>query len=234
MTEIGYLDMNGDDTAGEVHLSGSGSKVPIGRVIVDGQSKKSIGTVEVLTSDIDDETEKPHYVQCGYISFGSETSVDEYGYIYKHQKGKKKKELIGYCARPSDPNTPTIYGERSWRTLWLVTTLNAYSGKPDMEEMKADIKQNKAVFIGNDTSSPEFTENASNANILSDNVKEVSPEKTFTESQTSPLENKVNANPWSETEAVEEAIQGSTEEVVENQINFFDFHCPHFYSSPFL
>ena len=53
LTEIGYLDMNGDHTAGEVHLSGTGSKVPIGRVIVDGQSKKSIGSVELLVSDIE-------------------------------------------------------------------------------------------------------------------------------------------------------------------------------------
>ena len=119
LTEIGYLDMNGDNTAGEVHLSGSGAKVPIGRVIVDGPSKKPIGTVEVLTSDIDEVNEPPRYIECGYINFGIEAAVDEFGYIYKVEKGKRKKELVGYCARPSDPETPTIYGERSWRTQCL-------------------------------------------------------------------------------------------------------------------
>lgn len=155
LTEIGYLDMNGDHTAGEVHLSGSGSKIPIGRVIVDGQSKKNIGSVEVLTSDIEDETEKPRYVQCGYISFERDAVVDELGYIYRQQKGRRKKELIGYCARPSDPETPSIEGERSWKTLWLVKTLNAYYGEPAKVKKERLLQQNTAVFIGNDAGAPE-------------------------------------------------------------------------------
>ena len=161
MAEIGYLDMNGDHTAGEVHLSGSGSKVPIGRVIVDGQSKKNVGSVEVLTSDIEDETEKPRYMRCGYINFDTDAVVDEYGYIFRHQKGKRKKELIGYCARPSDPETPTIYGERNWRTLWMVKTLNAYLGKPGNANKEPVEQQSTSVSIGNDAgdadnSSEEF------------------------------------------------------------------------------
>lgn len=147
LTEIGYLDMNGDHTAGEVHLSGSGSKVPIGRVIVDGQSKKDVGLVELLVSDIEDETEKPRYVRCGYINFGNDAMVDEFGYIYRHQKGKRKKELVGYCARPSDPEKPTLEGERSWRTLWLVKTLNAYYGSPKKAEKESD-KQGGAMVVG--------------------------------------------------------------------------------------
>ena len=130
MVELGYLEMSDDGTAGEVHLPGGGSKAPLARVIADNQSNREVGFVEIITSDIEDETIKPHYRQCGYITFDSSMSVDEYGYIYKHVKGQRKKEVIGYCARPSDPDTPTIYGERSWKTLWLVCTLHAYWGKP--------------------------------------------------------------------------------------------------------
>ena len=156
LTEIGYLDMNGDNTAGEVHLSGSGAKVPIGRVIVDGPSKKPIGTVEVLTSDIDEVNEPPRYIECGYINFGIEAAVDEFGYIYKVEKGKRKKELVGYCARPSDPETPTIYGERSWHTLWLVKTLCAYEGKPAKAEKEAVEKPGAAMLcFGSDAGTPE-------------------------------------------------------------------------------
>ena len=209
LTEIGYLDMNGDDTAGEVHLSGSGSKVPIGRVIYDGQSKKSIGAVEVLTSDIDDETEKPRYMQCGYISFGKELSVDEYGYIYKHQKGKKRKEVVGYCARPSDPNTPTIYGERSWRTLWLVTTLNAYRGKPDGEGKEEAEKLSTAVYIGNDTEPPMFTDKDPDAIPLSDLLNNTS-EETPEAPETPISEDTAEAMSFTEMLTEEESVKEAT------------------------
>ena len=218
LTEIGYLDMNGDDTAGEVHLSGSGSKVPIGRVIYDGQSKRNIGAVEVLTSDIDDETEKPRYVQCGYINFGTEASVDEFGYIYKHQKGKKKKELIGYCARPSDPNTPTIYGERSWRTLWMVTTLNACRGKPDGVNLEEKEKQSTAVYIGNDTPTPEFTQGKPEAIPLSEMLKGNASENTPEEPQTSTLDDATEAMSFSDMLA-EETTTTETTVVEETPIN---------------
>ena len=209
MTEIGYLDMNGDNTAGEVHLSGSGSKVPIGRVIIDSLSKKDIGLVEVLTSDIDDETEKPRYKQCGYISFGTETSVDEYGYIYKHQKGKKKKELIGYCARPSAPNTPTIYGERSWRTLWLTTTLNAYLGLPDEVTPKKPVEvTSPAMFIGNDAQATEPNKVTPNGDAFSDFLKD-SPDPAIGDAN---QEEELVAVPFSEmiTDATKEDAPADT------------------------
>lgn len=134
MIEMGYLELSGDGTAGEVHLPGGGTKAPLARVIADEQSNREVGFVEIVTTDIEDETEKPHYRQCGYINY--DMSIDEGGYIYKHIKGQRKKELIGYCARPSAPNTPTLHGERSWKTLWLVCTLNAYWGKPQTTEKK--------------------------------------------------------------------------------------------------
>lgn len=139
MTELGYLVMSGDGTAGEVHLPGGGSMAPLARVIAEEQSNRAVGYVEITTSDLKDETVKPLYRQCGYINY--DISVDEYGYIYKHIKDHRKKEQIGYCARPSAPNTPTLYGERSWKTLWLVCTLNAYWGKPQTTEAKAKIDE---------------------------------------------------------------------------------------------
>lgn len=144
MKDVAYLLLDGDGTAGEVHLPGSGTRAALGRVIVDDQSKQNVGLVEIVTTDVEDETENPRYLQCGYLLYDTETSVDEYGYVYKHIKGKKKKEMVGYCARPSDPDTPTIRGERSWKTLWLVCKLNAYSGKPKQknENGKSDEKQN--------------------------------------------------------------------------------------------
>ena len=205
MVELGYLEMNQDGTAGEVHLSGGGSRAPLGRIITNSESKRDIGLVEIITSDIEDETEKPHYCQCGYINFDNSTMVDEYGYIYKHVKGQREKELVGYCARPSDPNTPTIYGERSWKTLWLVCTLNAYLGAPQNQKKlessqnneKQEKKVEKLIGIGNDVSdenadksdtesSEKVTESVSNNNnnqnpITDDSVVSAKEETTANE-----------------------------------------------------
>lgn len=130
MTVTTYLKMDGDGSAGEVRFPGGGSMPAIGRVIVDKQAGKEHGFVEVVTTDISDETQTPSYKQVGYISFHEDNVIDKYGYIYRQKRGDRKKELIGYCARPSAPDVPTIYGERTWRTLWLKCTLNAYLGLP--------------------------------------------------------------------------------------------------------
>lgn len=121
MEEIGYLLYNDMGEASEVHVSGSGSRVPIGRVII-GDGKDDNGYVEVLVSDFDDDSQKPEYRSCGYVS--------QDGYIYRRLTKDKKPEKIGYTARPSAPDTPTTIGERTWNTLWLGCTLNAYMGMP--------------------------------------------------------------------------------------------------------
>ena len=139
----GYLDMSDDGAAGEVHLPGGGSLPSIGRVIVEKRAGKEHGFVEVIANDIDDETTRPSYKQTGYICFNEECLTDKYGYIYHQERGKREKTIIGYCARPSDPETPTIYGERNWRTLWLKCTLNAYLGKPAQSANNS--KQEKAT-----------------------------------------------------------------------------------------
>ena len=121
MEEIGYLLYNEMGEASEIHVSGSGRRVPIGRVII-GDGKDDNAYVEVLVSDFEDESSKPIYRSCGY--------VDPNGYIYRRLSKGKKPEKIGYTAKPSSPNVPTTVGERTWRTLWLGCTLNAYIGKP--------------------------------------------------------------------------------------------------------
>lgn len=159
MVEIGYLNLLDDGFASEVHLMGAGKKPPIGYVRADTQKNDGRGFVDVITSDIEDETTNPHYSQCGYIVFeNGNTSIDNYGYIYKQQPGKKKKELIGYCARPSQPNVPTIYGERSWKSLWLVCRLNVYAGKPEQEK---DTKKDKEAKTNKDA-----TKSQSQAKVL--------------------------------------------------------------------
>ena len=139
-SDVGYLKMDNDGSAGEVYFPGGGSLAPIGRIIVDKQAGREHGFVDVVTTDVRDETETAKYKQIGYLAFNAEDVIDKYGYIYRQERGKRKKELVGYCARPSDPNTPTLYGERTWRTLWLKCTLNVYAGKPTPQKEEGESK----------------------------------------------------------------------------------------------
>lgn len=138
-----YLEKGEEGEAAEVHHSGAFGKPAIGIIKVDEKSTLNRGMVEVLMTDMNDDAEKPHYRRTGYISFDQDTTVDQYGYIYKQIKGKKEKEVVGYLARPSKPNEPTIYGERSWKTLWLQCVLHAYAGLPvTAESAVKEVKQN--------------------------------------------------------------------------------------------
>ena len=133
LQRICYLE-KGEEGAAEVHRAGAFGKPAIGIVKVDEKSTRNRAYVEVLMSDMNDDAEKPHYRRTGFISFDKDMEVDRYGFIYKQIKGKKDKEVVGYLARPSKPNEPTIYGERSWKTLWLECVLHAYAGQPVPEE----------------------------------------------------------------------------------------------------
>ena len=133
LARIAYLEKGEEGTAAEVHLPGAFGKPAIGIVKIDEKSTRNRAHVEVLITDMNDDAEKPNYRRNGYVSFDKDTTVDQYGYIYKQVKGKKDREVVGYLARPSKPDEPTIYGERSWKTLWLQCVLCAYAGTPSNE-----------------------------------------------------------------------------------------------------
>ncbi|QVJ81679.1 Formylglycine-generating enzyme, required for sulfatase activity, contains SUMF1/FGE domain [Prevotella sp. khp1] len=183
MEEIAFLTYQTEE-ASEVHISGGGSRVPIGRVII-GEGKDDNAYVDVLMSDFDDDSIKPLYRSCGYIG--------QDGYIYKKLSPNKKPIKIGYTARPSDPNTPTTIGERTWRTLWLGCTLNAYLDMPSKqteEEIKAnDPKITKITGIGNEVESGDGAikneeieqEEVKQEVVKEDEVKEDVPNETAPE-----------------------------------------------------
>lgn len=128
LLEIGYLKYEGEAVS-EVFVSGGNSKMPIGRV-KKGESRDNNGYADMLSSSYSESTGKPSYRMCGYVT--------PEGYIYKKVGRNGKPERIGYTARPSNPDVPTSVGERSWKTLWLVSTLNAYVGKPAAKLPDAD------------------------------------------------------------------------------------------------
>jgi len=137
-----YLQKGEEGEAAEIHRSGAFGKPAVAIIKVDEKSTLNRGYVDVLMTNMNDDAEKPHYRRTGYISFDQDTTVDQFGYIYKQIKGKKDKEIVGYLARPSKPNEPTIYGERSWKTLWLKCVLCAYAGKPQNEEGTTESNSN--------------------------------------------------------------------------------------------
>ena len=123
LAKVGFLADHGFQTVPDVHLSGDPAGKAIGRVKMG--EKDDNAYIEILNSDFNDDTGKPRYKTYGYIS--------QEGIIYKKISDKKKPEIIGYTARPSKPNEPTIFGERSWKTLWLKCQLNVYAGQPEIK-----------------------------------------------------------------------------------------------------
>lgn len=143
LTTIGYVKAYSKDESAEIYNLDGESKAAIGRVITDSNSTRLRGNIEVLMTSNNDDAAKPRYRRAGYVCFDQATTIDEYGYIYKQIAGKKEREMIGYLARPSKPHTPTLHGERTWRSLWLRCTLCAYAGVPNPELDKKEKKKRK-------------------------------------------------------------------------------------------
>jgi hypothetical protein len=146
---IGFMEDKGRQSVPEVRLIGKSKGTPIGRVCM-GDGSDDNAYVELLISDSNDDSIKPQYRTYGFIT--------QEGKIYKRPNNKRKPELIGYTARPSAPNVPTVVGERKWYTLWLCCKLNAYQGAPEESSAKeqnresvpnktSDKKQKKATKI---------------------------------------------------------------------------------------
>lgn len=125
---IGYLDYHDNNTVPEVFLIGHSKGAPIGRVKFGDEDDNC--HVEILTSDLEIEPSRAQYRTCGYIT--------QEGLIYKQLSLSKKPELIGYTARPSNPTEPTVRGERTWRSLWLKCSLNAYMGMPHQTDLSTN------------------------------------------------------------------------------------------------
>lgn len=119
---IGMLTLKNEDEVPEVRLPDKMKGPAIGRIKI-GENRDDNAYVELLLTDSDDDSVKPKYRVYGFIS--------QDGYIYKMGQKDRKPQKIGYTARPSAPDSPTVVGEKSWKTLWLRSTLNAYMGVPD-------------------------------------------------------------------------------------------------------
>ena len=118
--KIGFMNYRGSQEVPEVHLVGKSKGAAIGRIKMGEDDDYAY--VELLTTDGNDDSIKPQYRTCGYIT--------QEGYIYRQLGKNKKPEKVGYTAKPSEPNKPSAVGERSWKSLWLRCTLNTYEGVP--------------------------------------------------------------------------------------------------------
>ena len=213
MTEVGYLEYNKGE-ASEVFVSG-GSRTPIGHVII-GESRDEKGYVEILSSSYEESSGKPSYRSCGYISPD--------GYIYKKIGKGKRPEKIGYTARPSNPNVPTSVGERTWKTLWLKCTLNAYLGLPIATENTE--KKNEKDSVEKDKKKVEkimgiaadvgFTEDTGNTETTESAEKVPSPAQHETSEETFTAEDMVTLEETTSSETgnvfAEEDVPEVTEE----------------------
>lgn len=189
---LGYLDyVSGDGTEAQVHLMGEAS-IPIGRVKMD--DNKDIANVETLTSNLDEEPDRIHFKEIGYISI----ETDNEGYIYKKTKGGNA-QRIGYVARPSAPDVPCLIGERNWRSLWMKSCLNAYMGMP--EAKLPDVAKQDTE----DTPSEELPKE-------NDDLEPVSPQDT----ENSPSEELPESTNDSELESIQDSEDESSDEPIEN------------------
>lgn len=170
-TKIGFLNTNNDYEVPEVHLPDKAKGTAIGRIKMG--EKDDNAYVELLLTDHDDETEKAKYHTYGFIS--------QEGWIYKLGKKNRNPQKIGYTARPSNPNEPTSIGERTWKTLWLKCTLNAYLGFPDkpIEELQPTERTNEPEKQNPEETNiiPEPTPEDNNA-LTSENQEDIELENT--------------------------------------------------------
>lgn len=127
LQKIGYMDCNDAAEAPEVHLAGESLAPALGRVIIPDNSDNA--NVELQTENIHADSGRSSYKTCGYIT--------PEGLIYK-KTGKRSPEYIGYTARPSAPDVPSVCGERTWRRLWLRCTLHVYTGRPGGNDNAAE------------------------------------------------------------------------------------------------
>ncbi len=121
---IGHLEYEDEHTAGEIRLYGNETDKPIARTAF--HDKKDAAIIRILHGEVDDDDNLTDYRMKGYVTAE--------GYIYRQFTAKEEPVLIGYTAKPSQPDVPTTHGERKWSELWLKSTLACYLGKPVNKE----------------------------------------------------------------------------------------------------
>lgn len=122
---IGHLEYEDEHTAGEIRLHGNETDKPIARTAFHDQKEAAI--IRILHGEVDDDDNLTDYRMKGYVTAE--------GYIYRQFTTKEEPVLIGYTAKPSQPDVPTTHGERKWSELWLKSTLACYIGKPVNKEI---------------------------------------------------------------------------------------------------
>ena len=135
LEEIGALDIKSriseKGRATDVKLANDPMQEPVGTIMV----SEGKGQIRIVSGTTDSITGNAEYKRVGF--------VDESGYIYKQKNKNVIPEPIGYLARPSKPNEPTLVGERTWKDLWYSRRLNAYYGLPSV--IPADSAASDAV-----------------------------------------------------------------------------------------
>lgn len=118
MLDMAHLKKSSGEGAGFDVLLMSDNKQIIGKLVVSDEK----GWVYMPKQADSYSSDKSSFRKSGY--------VDTQGYIYLIRKGQDP-ERIGFMAKPSKPNEPTIIGERSWKDLWWKSRLNVYLGDPE-------------------------------------------------------------------------------------------------------
>lgn len=120
LTPVAYMDYERPGDAPEMHLTHDGINKPVARILNEGEKERP--EVWMFDGELDDDSQNEYRLR-GFI--------DEKGIIYKQNTRGQEPKAIGYTARPSSPNNPTIRGERYWTSFWLDSELLAFSGAPN-------------------------------------------------------------------------------------------------------
>ncbi len=138
LRKFGYMKYEEQNVAGEVHLLDEEIDKPIARILPHEKENKSI--VRILNGELDEDVNQFDYRMRGFVTPD--------GYIYRQFSPKEEPKLIGYTARPSAPEVPTVKGERKWTEFWLQSRLNAYLGAPGAKEQAAQNRVAESCMDG--------------------------------------------------------------------------------------
>lgn len=157
--DMAYLKQNKEAGAGFDVLLTADSKQHVGKLVVNDEK----GWVYIPKQQSEEySSNKNNYKKVGF--------VDAEGYIYVYKKGEEP-EKIGYMAKPSQPNVPTIVGERSWHDLWWTSRLNVYYGDPDLYSMPEPKPEKKKSKKDNKKAAEVENTEATSVNTTEDNEK---------------------------------------------------------------